>query len=366
MRSLRRALLVASVAGISISCSVNQAGLTDDGGLHPEGSGGASGNSGGAAGRGGTGGGSAGRGGIGGAATGTAGSSAGANGGVAGTKGGAGAGGMLAGAAGSGGSGATGGGSGVGGSAVGDGGNPGTGGSADNGGASGGAGSGGDSGSAGSIGSGGSTGGDSGGTGGAIGGSGGGGAGIGGDGASGGRGGTVGGRGGRGGSGGLGGRGGAGAGGNPCVAYPAAKAFTPPTDTRPHCYWARTSTQTWSQAQQSCNLQNGYLVSILSAEENAFVVSVAAFSPNFSDTWIGATDGKAGSDRTGPGNYRWISNEPWGYTNWESSQPDGFCDPCSTGQTCTCDHRGVLSSNGTWNDRWQDNSRSSVCEAVPN
>ena len=114
--------------------------------------------------------------------------------------------------------------------------------------------------------------------------------------------------------GGSGGRGGTG--GNPCTMYPSARAFTPPTDTRVHCYWARTSSQTWSEAQQSCNLQNGYLVSILSAEENAFVVSMAAFSSSFNDTWIGATDTKSGGDRTGAGTYRWVSNEPWGYTSW--------------------------------------------------
>jgi hypothetical protein len=170
---------------------------------------------------------------------------------------------------------------------------------------------------------------------------------------------------GRGGTGGTGVGGRGGTGGNPCVSFPNAKAFTPPSDTRVHCYWARTMSQTWTEAQQSCNLQNGYLVSILSAEENAFVVSVAQFSPSFSDTWIGATDGKNGGDRTGAGTYRWVSGDPWGYDNWASGQPDGFCDPCSTGQTCTCDHRGVLDSNGTWNDRWQDNGRSSVCEAVP-
>ena len=158
-----------------------------------------------------------------------------------------------------------------------------------------------------------------------------------------------------------------GGGGNPCAGYPsAAKSFVTPTDGRVHCYWTRSSSQTWSEAQQSCTLQNGHLVTILSAEENAFVVSMAQFSPSFSDTWIGATDGKNGTDRTGAGTYKWVSNEAWGYSSWEQGQPDGFCDPCSTGQPCTCDHRAVLSSNGTWNDCWQDNMRSSVCEATPN
>ncbi|HMF41844.1 MAG TPA: C-type lectin domain-containing protein, partial [Polyangia bacterium] len=170
--------------------------------------------------------------------------------------------------------------------------------------------------------------------------------------------------GGRGGAGANGGRGGgAGGGGNPCVAYPSAKAFTPPNDTRVHCYWTHSNSQTWSQSQQACMLQQGHLVTILSPEENDFVVSVAQFSSAFSDTWIGATDDKTGSDRSGPGTYRWVTNETWSYSNWQQGQPDGFCDPCSAGQTCTCDHRGVLASDGTWNDRWQDNGRSSVCEA---
>jgi hypothetical protein len=111
-------------------------------------------------------------------------------------------------------------------------------------------------------------------------------------------------------------------------------------------------------------LQDGHLVTILSPEENAFVVSVAQFSTSFSDTWIGATDGKQGGDRGGPGSYRWVTGEAFVWTNWEQDQPDGYCDPCSSGQTCTCDHRVVLSSDGTWNDRWQDNTRPSVCEAT--
>ena len=132
-----------------------------------------------------------------------------------------------------------------------------------------------------------------------------------------------------------------------------------------HCYWARSSSQTWSEASQSCMLQNGHLVTILSAEENAFVVSIAQFSTRSSDTWIGATDGKAGGDCTGAGTYRWVTNETWGFTSWAQGQPDGFCDPCSAGQTCTCDHRATLVSDGTWTDLWADNSRSSVCEATP-
>jgi hypothetical protein len=67
-----------------------------------------------------------------------------------------------------------------------------------------------------------------------------------------------------------------------------------------------------------------------------------------------------------------VTSEAWGYTNWapataqEAAQPDGYCDPISGGQPSTCDHRGVLAASGTWDDRWPDNTRPSVCEATPN
>jgi hypothetical protein len=365
MWSLRRTLLWASAAGFLLSCSVNQTGLTDDGGVQT-----------GTGGTGGTGapaghGGNIGPIGSGGAAgtivTGTAGNGGGpgsggsAAGGVAGTTGAAGSGGAGPGAAGAGlttGSAGTSGTAGNSGDVGGNGGNIGSAGSGGTGNAAGaGSGAAGNSG----IGGAGNVAG-TGGIGGNVGSAG-----------SGGAAGTIGGRGGRGGFG-TAGRGGTsgnsgrgGTGGNPCTGYPSgAKAFVTPTDGRTHCYWPRSTTQTWSEAQQSCTLQNGHLVTILSAEENAFVVSVAQFSSSFNDTWIGATDGKAGADKNGPGTYKWVTNETWGYSNWEQGQPDGFCDPCSAGQSCTCDHRAVLASNGTWNDRWQDNNRSSVCEATPN
>jgi hypothetical protein len=280
-------------------------------------------------------------------ATGTGGASSkggAAGGGSAGTSGGAGSTGSAGAGAGGDGAGAGTGGSDVSGAAGSTGGTDPSG-AAGTGDAGSGGGAGSDGGASGSAGAGG----DTGGSGGASGGQGGGA-------------GAAGGRGGRGGSN-AGGRGGNG--GNPCMGFPlGTKSFVTPTDGLAHCYWPRSTAQTWSQAQQSCMMQNGHLVTITSAEENAFVVSIAQFSSSFNDTWIGATDDKAGSDKTGPGTYRWVTSEAWTYSNWEQGQPDGFCDPCSFGQTCTCDHRAVLASDGTWNDRWQDNTRSSVCEAT--
>ena len=97
----------------------------------------------------------------------------------------------------------------------------------------------------------------------------------------------------------------------------------------------------------------------------AFVVGIAQFSGSFNDVWIGGRDGKPGSDTTGPGTYSWVTNEPWSYSNWGQGEPDGFCDPCTGGQSCTCDHWATLVNNGTWSDRWSETARGFVCEATP-
>jgi len=153
-----------------------------------------------------------------------------------------------------------------------------------------------------------------------------------------------------------------------CAKYPSATAFTTPTDGKGHCYWLHIDRQTWPTARMRCQTDGGDLVTILSAAENQFVLSIGRFTNSPPELWLGGTDGKVGSDRTGPGPYKWVTGEPWGYTNWNAgppAQPDGYCDPCSVGQTCTCDHRATMAMDGTWYDYWQDNPRAYVCEAIP-
>ena len=338
MTSLRRALLLASAVMVWQGCSLNDSGLTSDagprndagtGGLGPDGS--VAGMGGSAAG---------GRGGAGGSTSGVAGSVAGASGSTGGNIAGAG------GAAGSSVAGAGGSVAGAGGAVAGAAGSV--------------------AGAAGSVaGAGGSVGGA--GAGGSVAGAGGQGvAGVGGAGGISGMGGSVAGMGGRGGAG-MGGRGGrGGVGGRACTGYPAnARAFIPPTDNRVHCYWTHGNMQSFSQARQTCSNEDGHLVTILSEEENLFVVSIAQFSPMYSDTWIGATDGRQGSDARGAGNYTWVTGETWNFEAWGTGEPDGACDqPCS-GMNCSCDHRGTLVSDGTWSDRYESTTRGFVCEATP-
>jgi hypothetical protein len=174
------------------------------------------------------------------------------------------------------------------------------------------------------------------------------------------------------GSGGAGSGGRAGTGGRmgTCDGYPNATAFALPEDSRIHCYWFRDELLTWPKARKQCMTEKGGdLVTITSAAENDVAHGVARFMGSFPQVWIGATDGRDKDDTMGPGTYRWVSNEPWGpYTNWNTSapkQPDGYCDACDNDQPCTCDHRGTLAADGTWYDFWEENPRAYVCEAVP-
>jgi hypothetical protein len=142
-----------------------------------------------------------------------------------------------------------------------------------------------------------------------------------------------------------------------------------------HCYWTHREELTWIESVQRCESEQGTLASILSAEENAFVLDLiddAGLFPPLSATGritLGATDDRAGDDRSGPGTYRWISGEPWDYDNWNSSgggnEPDGECVSClPSGLGCHCSHRLTMGPSGRWYDRWESEPRRFVCEAL--
>lgn len=75
---------------------------------------------------------------------------------------------------------------------------------------------------------------------------------------------------------------------------------------------------------------SGYLATLTSAEEDAFVASFAAAS----DAWFGA------SDLATDGIWEWVTGEAWSYTNWNSGEPNG-----GTGENCAHYFVGT-----TWND----------------
>lgn len=169
------------------------------------------------------------------------------------------------------------------------------------------------------------------------------------------------------GTGGAAGNGG-GTGGAPppsCAGYPTGASFVTPTDGLLHCYWVHSDMTDWNSAEGECTGERGSLATILSSEENMFVFQILLQAKLFimNGVSLGATDGKQNDDKTGPGQYAWVTGEPWGYTNWHMGQPDGACS-CPPLQSCMCDHTLVMSNDGTWYDRPESTARPYICEAI--
>lgn len=92
-------------------------------------------------------------------------------------------------------------------------------------------------------------------------------------------------------------------------------------------HWYRavrvTTLVSWTEAFANAPSLGGYLASITSAAENAFVFSLVS-SPEFFNGEKGATFGAyqpAGSSEPG-GGWTWVNGEPWSYVNWTGGQPD--------------------------------------------
>ena len=84
---------------------------------------------------------------------------------------------------------------------------------------------------------------------------------------------------------------------------------------------------TWTLANELAQAEGGYLATITSAEEQAFVFSLVANDPQYWEfccNYSGAALG--GSQREGApepaGGWHWITGESWTYSNWYPGQPN--------------------------------------------
>jgi hypothetical protein len=100
---------------------------------------------------------------------------------------------------------------------------------------------------------------------------------------------------------------------------------------------------TWAAAAKACADRGGQLVTVSSAEENAFLVGLGV-----ADAWIGFTDAVT------EGTFVWSSGEST-YLNWGAMQPD------NAGGSENC---AVFLADGTWNDAPCGEARGYVCEDV--
>ncbi len=106
-------------------------------------------------------------------------------------------------------------------------------------------------------------------------------------------------------------------------------------------------------AQTYCEGLGGYLATITSTSEQSFVYDnlVSGAEEIFQQCWIGAKQ-VACSPEPSCG-WQWVTGETWGFTNWGTNEPNdsgGIEDSL------------VMMDDGTWNDLYQNQLRSFVCE----
>lgn len=86
----------------------------------------------------------------------------------------------------------------------------------------------------------------------------------------------------------------------------------------------------WTAARDAAELAGGYLATVTSAAENGFVYSLVANRPEFwpADSFGGNGVGPylGGYQEPGAvepdGGWRWVTDEPWDYTNWAPNEPN--------------------------------------------
>jgi hypothetical protein len=111
---------------------------------------------------------------------------------------------------------------------------------------------------------------------------------------------------------------------------------------------------TWTAANAACGSAGGYLATITSEPENGFVYSLISddkfwhLSGNMNGPWIGGYQDRNANGYSEPGGgWRWVTDEPFAYTNWAPNQPD---DGWGAGE----DYMGFFGWGNEKTPKWND------------
>ena len=129
----------------------------------------------------------------------------------------------------------------------------------------------------------------------------------------------------------------------------------------------------WTNASQAANLKGGYLVTITSQAENDFVhhlINNEMYWDGPSGPWIGGYQPEGSPEPAG--GWRWVTEEPFLYTNWNDQQPNEF-----NGNNENRIHFGYIARTPFWNDVpdtaviedgrriWQQRNHHFFCDFLP-
>lgn len=100
---------------------------------------------------------------------------------------------------------------------------------------------------------------------------------------------------------------------------------------------------TWTDAQAEATAAGGYLATITSSEENAFIFDLLNRWSGWGNPWIGGFQPNP-SSRSDEG-WDWVTGEVWSYSNWANGEPNDW-----GGIFGAESYLGFRRSDGTWND----------------
>lgn len=111
-----------------------------------------------------------------------------------------------------------------------------------------------------------------------------------------------------------------------------------------HRYQVVNKSMTWSEARKYCEQSGGYLATITSSEEQAFIKEIIELNNHSDIYWLGATDEKK------EGQWEWITGEKFSYENWCVRAPDNFYH-----EQCGYEnYLGILGKDFSW---WGDSNK---------
>ncbi len=101
----------------------------------------------------------------------------------------------------------------------------------------------------------------------------------------------------------------------------------------------------WSRSRQLAEQSGGYLATLTTARESAFVASLITTNRGVN---LGGYQDTSAPDFDEPGGgWRWVTGEPWTYTNWLVGEPNNE----GANENCL-----MFAQTNAWGDKWADQS----------